>query len=65
MTKAENRGLRFKMARENKGFTQEQLSMLVDISRPMIASYEKGTKTPSLEVALRMCKVLELDANIL
>lgn len=44
--------------REEKKYTQVKLSMLAEISQQSVTYYETGTRTPSLEVAARLAKVL-------
>ncbi|MZP31357.1 helix-turn-helix domain-containing protein [Heliobacterium undosum] len=45
-------------ARKTVGFTQEQVAVLVDIDRSFYSHIERGTKTPSLEVALRIANAV-------
>ncbi len=44
--------------REEKKFTQIKLAMLTEISQQSVTYYETGARTPSLEVAARLAKVL-------
>ena len=51
-----------KELRKEKGLTQMQLSELVGVKRNTIAMIEIGENKPSLELAMRLAKVL--DCNI-
>lgn len=53
-----------KEIRDSKGLTQEQVAILSDISRSHYTHIEKGTKTPSVEVAKRIAKALKFDWTI-
>ncbi|MGV8172000.1 MAG: helix-turn-helix transcriptional regulator [Candidatus Woesearchaeota archaeon] len=48
-----------KEMREKKGFTQEKLAELADVSRQTIISIESGRYVPSLELALKFGKIFK------
>jgi putative transcriptional regulator len=50
---------RLKEMREKKGFTQERLAELADVSRQTIISIESGKYVPSLELALKFGKIFK------
>ena len=50
--------------RDRKCLTQEQVAVLSDISRSHYTNIEKGTKTPSVDVAKRIAKQLGFDWTI-
>lgn len=50
---------RLKELREKKGFTQEKLAELTDVSRQTIISIESGRYVPSLELALKLGKIFK------
>ncbi|MGV8141994.1 MAG: helix-turn-helix transcriptional regulator [Candidatus Woesearchaeota archaeon] len=50
---------RLKEMREKKGFTQEKLAELADVSRQTIISIESGKYVPSLELALKFGKIFK------
>lgn len=50
-----------KEIRDSKGLTQEQVAILSDISRSHYTHIEKGTKTPSVDVAKRIAKALKFN----
>jgi transcriptional regulator with XRE-family HTH domain len=47
-----------RLLREQSGLTQSELARLLDVSRPAVAKYENGTRTPRGDVALRYVEVL-------
>jgi len=48
-----------KEMREKKGFTQEKLAELAEVSRQTIISIESGKYVPSLELALKFGKIFK------
>ena len=48
---------KLKELREKKGFTQEELANMTDVSRQTIISIEGGRYIPSLPLALKFAKV--------
>lgn len=50
--------------RENKDMSQEQVANQADIARTTYSSIEQGRKNPSVAVAKRIAKVLEIDWTI-
>ena len=64
--------------RKKRGFSQADLAGMLNSQAPVISRYERGEATPSVEVALKLSKILgvsldylagktelELDENIL
>lgn len=51
-------GERMRELRTVKGMTQEQLSWAAGVSQQMIAKYEDGGKTPSLQTAQLIAEAL-------
>lgn len=49
--------------RKEKGLTQENISKLLDVSRPTYNAYELGTVDPPLETALKIKKVFKYDKD--
>ena len=43
--------------RNEKRLTQEELAQKLNISRPMVAQLERGTKVPTLPLAARIAEV--------
>lgn len=44
--------------RELKGISQDRLATLVNVSRQTIISIEKGSYNPSIELGLKLAKIL-------
>lgn len=53
-------GDNIKQLREAKGFSQRQLAQEAGISQAMLCQIERGTKNPSLPVALDLAGALEV-----
>ena len=47
--------------RKQQGLTQVQLSLLVEVSKPTLVSFEKGETKISLGNAIKILKILGLD----
>lgn len=54
-------GKRIKEIRKYKGYTQEQLSEMIDIETSSLSGIESGRFFPSLHVLDKMSSVLEVD----
>lgn len=46
--------------RVEKKISQGKLAKMIGVSQPFIAEIESGRKTPSLDVLMRICEVLEI-----
>lgn len=57
----ENR--RLKLARVEKGLSQQELADLVDATRQTIGLIEKGAYNPSLNLCIRIAKALNKTLN--
>jgi len=51
--------------RKAKSWSQEDLAKKVDSSRVMIGNYERNTNTPSIDILLKIAKVLDVSVNYL
>ena len=58
-------GNRIKIARKERGLTQEALAERVDITLYYMGEIERGTKTPSLDLFIRLVEVLDVSADYL
>lgn len=58
-------GERIKKERIKRGFSQQQLGDMLDVSKVSICGYETGTRTPTMETFLDIIKVLELTPDYL
>ena len=56
-------GLKIKLARLEKGLTQEKLSEMVDMSNNYISNIECNHSIPSLETFITICNVLEVTPD--
>ncbi|USK72658.1 helix-turn-helix transcriptional regulator [Peribacillus asahii] len=48
-------------ARESKGFSKSDLAKKTKVVRSYISEIEKGNKTPSGKVALKLSRILDLN----
>lgn len=55
--------VRIKERRQSKGFTQKQLAEAASISPTSLIAYEKGAKTPPVDVAARIAKCLDVSID--
>lgn len=59
----EKMGQKIKMARKEKGFTQEYLSELVGISNRTLNLMEKGKSGMTIETLIKFCNSLGVSPN--
>ena len=52
-------------ARMNKGISQEQLAVQLNVVRQTVSKWEKGTSVPDAETLVRLSEVLEIPVNTL
>jgi putative transcriptional regulator len=50
-------------ARKAKNLTQQNVATSIEISRSYYAEIEKGTKTPSIKVAIKILNFLEIASH--
>lgn len=60
-----NIGERITALRKVKGWPQEELADRIEASRVMVGKYERGDNLPSIEVIVRLAKVLEVSVDYL
>jgi transcriptional regulator with XRE-family HTH domain len=53
-------GTVLRQAREDSGLTQAELADKADVSRVYVGLIERGTKTPTLDVFVRLAKGLKM-----
>lgn len=58
-------GDRIKETRRMRGLTQEQLTEKVDITLEYISQIERGLKTPSMQVFIKLVEILDVSADYL
>lgn len=56
-------GSRIKSARENMGWTQEELAEKIDLSTQFISTIERGVAGASLGTIIRLCEVLNVSSE--
>ncbi len=56
-------GAKIRQARRARGFSQEKLSEIVDISPRQMCLIENGNSYPSLGTFVNIAKILEIDIN--
>ncbi len=49
--------------RKKRGYTQEQMASKLGISRTTYTGYEKGNFSPSLDIAIRIKKILNYNKD--
>ncbi len=52
------KNLKLKAARAGKDLSQEQLAQLCNVSRQTISAIEKGDYNPTINLCIKICKVL-------
>lgn len=60
-----NLGLKIKFYRENAGYTQEQLSELINISQNFLSQIENGKRAPSLKTLIKISEILKMPIFLL
>ena len=55
--------LKLKLARVEKGLSQQELADLTDVTRQTIGLIEKGKYNPTLQLCIRIAKVLDKTLN--
>ena len=58
-------GNKIRQMRSKSGLTQEQLAEKVDITLEYISQIERGLKTPSMQVFIKLVEVLDVSADYL
>lgn len=55
--------IKLKEVRKEKGFTQKELGKAVGISEVMIGQYERGVRTPKIEMRKKLANALGVKLN--
>lgn len=50
-------------SRESKGYNKTKISKELDVVRSTITLWEKGDRKPSIDNIVKLCKLLNMDAN--
>src|SRR5713226_9703335 len=56
-------GLRLRLARQARGFSQQQLAGMAGVSRQAVSAVEAGHSDPSLRVALALTRALGMTVE--
>lgn len=56
-------GAKLRKARKRLRMTQEEAAERVDMSVSMIGHVERGSRTPSVETLVRLCKLYHVSAD--
>ncbi len=56
-------GENIKVLRKNKGLTQEELAIRLNVVRQTVSKWEKGYSVPDAELLQRLADVLEVDVK--
>lgn len=57
------KNIRLKTARTQKDLSQEQLAEAVDVTRQTISAIERGDYNPTINLCIKICKVLGVKLN--
>ena len=56
-------GARLRLARQARGFSQQQLAGMAGVSRQAVSAVESGLSDPSLRVALALARALGMTID--
>lgn len=56
-------GKRLREAREQKGYTQEQLAEIADVGVMYLGEIERGQKMPSMKIFIKVVEALDVSAD--
>ena len=56
-------GKNLKEIRTSKHITQIELSEMIGVSQQQLSNYEKSKGYPSVDVLLKLCKILDCSPN--
>lgn len=58
-------GERLKQERLAKGYTQKQIADAIGVTYNAVCNYEAGSREPSVDLLVKLCKVLDVSADYL
>ena len=58
-------GENIKKYRQQKGLSQEELAMKLNVVRQTVSKYEKGLSVPDANILIKLSEILEVSVNIL
>lgn len=56
---------RLKQLRKEKGLTQKEVAFALGIALTTYANYEQGTREPSIETIIKICKYFDVSSDYL
>lgn len=60
---AEMLGQELRKARQSRGLTQEEVAARAGLSREYISIIERGKRSPTIDVLLRVCRAIGVQAS--
>lgn len=57
------KNMRLKLARTEKNMSQQELAEACDVTRQTISAIERGDYNPTINLCVKICKVLGLTLN--
>lgn len=58
-------GERLQEQRQLKNLTQKEVAKAINVSAPIVSNYEKGERTPSLEVLMALARLYQCSTDYL
>lgn len=58
-------GERLQEQRQLKNLTQKEVAKTINVSAPIVSNYEKGERTPSLEVLMALARLYQCSTDYL
>ncbi len=58
-------GKNLKFVREQRGYSQKQVSMALGVSAPTVSDWEAGNTTPTVANLIRLCQLYRVRADLL
>lgn len=56
---------RLKQERLSRGYTQKQVATALGVTYNAISQYESGTREPSIDLLIKLCKFFDVSADYL
>ena len=56
---------RLKQLREEKGVTQKEVAKAIGVTTSAYANYEQGTREPSVQMIINLCRYFAVSADYL
>lgn len=60
-----NLGTRLLSLRENKNFTQKELSTMIGLTPKMISFYENNQRMPPADILVKLCEIFDVSTDYL